>query len=197
MLFAYLARACTLEFVTDVLVLPQRQTALVAKQVATLAALAPGRVRLGVGIGWNAVEYDALGVDFRKRATRIEEQIELLRRLWTEPSVDHAGASDTVEAAGIAPLPPQPIPIWLGTATAPPALAASVDWPTVGSRCPMSSPARDSTRPGRSSAPRRPRRDAIPSRSGSRAASGCGRARRNECAIGWRAGATAVPVRSR
>ena len=122
-LFAYLARACTLEFVTDVLVLPQRQTALVAKQVATLGALAPGRVRLGVGIGWNAVEYDALGVDFRKRATRIEEQIELLRRLWTEPSVDHAGASDTIEAAGIAPLPPQPIPIWLGTATAPPALA--------------------------------------------------------------------------
>jgi probable F420-dependent oxidoreductase len=122
-LFAYLARSCGLELVTDVLVLPQRQTALVAKQVATLALLAPGRIRLGVGIGWNDVEYDALGIDFRRRAARMEEQIPLLRRLWTEPSVDHPGASEVVVAAGIAPLPPESIPIWIGCGTDPRALA--------------------------------------------------------------------------
>jgi probable F420-dependent oxidoreductase len=122
-LFAYLARACGLEFVTDVLVLPQRQTALVAKQVATLALLAPGRIRLGVGIGWNDVEYDALGIDFRGRAARMEEQIPLLRRLWTEPSVDHAGESEGVVAAGIAPLPHEPVPVWIGCGTDPRALA--------------------------------------------------------------------------
>jgi probable F420-dependent oxidoreductase len=122
-LFAYLARACRLEFVTDVLVLPQRQTAMVAKQVATLELLAPGRIRLGVGIGWNEVEYAALGIDFASRTARIEEQIALLRRLWTEATIDHAGASEIVEAAGIAPLPPQPIPIWIGSGANPRALA--------------------------------------------------------------------------
>jgi len=123
MLFAFLARECGLGFVTDVLVLPQRQTALVAKQVATLDLLAPGRLRLGVGIGWNAVEYDALGVDFSTRGPRIEEQIALLRRLWNEPAIDHSGLTDAIDAAGIAPRPLQSIPIWLGTATAPRALA--------------------------------------------------------------------------
>jgi probable F420-dependent oxidoreductase len=113
-LFASLVRVCSLEFVTDVLVLPQRQTALVAKQAATLALLAPDRLRLGVGIGWNSVEYDALGVDFATRAARIEEQIPLLRRLWTAASLDHAGPTDRVDAAGIAPLPPAPVPIWIG-----------------------------------------------------------------------------------
>jgi probable F420-dependent oxidoreductase len=116
-LFAYLARACRLEFVTDVLVLPQRQTALVAKQAATLEMLAPGRIRLGVGIGWNAVEYEALGVDFHSRAARLEEQIGLLRRLWTETSVNHSGAFDVVQAAGIAPLPSRVAPIWIGSGT--------------------------------------------------------------------------------
>lgn len=75
MLLAYIARSCSLELVTDVLVLPQRQSALVAKQVATLALLAPGRIRLGVGIGWNEVEYEALGMDLHSRAARMEEQI--------------------------------------------------------------------------------------------------------------------------
>jgi probable F420-dependent oxidoreductase len=114
-LFGYLARACQLELVTDVLVVPQRQTALLAKQVATLELLAPGRVRLGAGIGWNAVEYEALGIDFGTRAARLEEQILLLRRLWTNVSVDHVGASDVVHAAGIAPLPARPVPIWIGS----------------------------------------------------------------------------------
>ena len=115
MLFAYLARECALELVTDVLVLPQRQTALVAKQVATLAHLAPGRIRLGVGIGWNEVEYEALGIDFSIRATRLEEQIPLLRELFSSDSVDHAGATDVIPAAGILPRPPVPVPIWVGS----------------------------------------------------------------------------------
>jgi probable F420-dependent oxidoreductase len=116
-LFAYLARACRLELVTDVLVLPQRQTALVAKQAATLELLAPGRIRLGVGIGWNVVEYEALGVEFHSRAARLEEQIALLRRLWTEPTLNHSGTFDVVRSAGIAPLPPRPVPIWIGSGT--------------------------------------------------------------------------------
>ena len=99
------ARVLSLELVTDVLVAPQRQTALLAKQVATLAPLAPGRVRLGVGIGWNDVEYQALGVDFRRRAARMEEQIPLLRQLWTEPSVDHTGMTEVIDAAGLARSP--------------------------------------------------------------------------------------------
>jgi probable F420-dependent oxidoreductase len=122
-LFAYLARSCGLEFVTDVLVLPQRQTALVAKQVATLALLAPGRIRLGVGIGWNDVEYNALGVDFSRRARRYERQIELLRRLWSEPVIDGSVDNEHIRAAGIQPLPTTRIPIWLGSGPAPAALA--------------------------------------------------------------------------
>jgi probable F420-dependent oxidoreductase len=116
-LFAYLARSCSLELVTDVMVLPQRQTALVAKQVASLALLAPGRIRLGVGIGWNDVEYQALGIDFRRRAARMEEQIPLLRRLWSEASVDHVGETEVIDAAGLAPRPPTPVPIWIGCGT--------------------------------------------------------------------------------
>src|SRR4051794_31879086 len=76
---------------TGVLVLPQRPTALVAKQVAELDILCGGRMRLGIGIGWNRVEFEALGYDFRNRAARYEEQIEVLRRLWTEPMVDYTG----------------------------------------------------------------------------------------------------------
>ncbi len=117
MLFAYLARECRMELVTDILVLPQRQTALVAKQVATLQLLAPGRVRLGVGIGWNAVEYDALGVDFGSRAARMEEQIPLLRRLWAEAAITARVGSEVVDAAGIAPIPRQEVPIWIGCGT--------------------------------------------------------------------------------
>lgn len=122
-LFGYLLRECRLEFVTDVLVLPQRQTALVAKQAATLELLSPGRLRLGVGIGWNDVEYDALGQDFSTRAARVEEQVGLLRRLWTEETLVHTGATDRVDAAGIAPRPGRPIPLWLGCGADPRATA--------------------------------------------------------------------------
>jgi probable F420-dependent oxidoreductase len=113
-LFGFLLRECRLELVTDVLVLPQRQTALVAKQAATLELLSPGRLRLGLGIGWNDVEYEALGQRFPTRASRLEEQIALLRRLWTEETLDHDGATDRIDAAGIAPRPVHPIPLWLG-----------------------------------------------------------------------------------
>jgi probable F420-dependent oxidoreductase len=120
-MFGFLAGVTTtLELVTGVIILPQRQTALVAKQAAEVDLLSGGRLRLGVGIGWNAVEYEALGQDFGTRGKRSAEQIDLLRRLWTEPSVTFDGAFDKVTGAGLAPLPVQrPIPIWIGAASAP------------------------------------------------------------------------------
>jgi probable F420-dependent oxidoreductase len=115
-LFGYLAAATTsLELVTGVIILPQRQTVLVAKQAAEVDLLSAARFRLGVGIGWNKVEYEALGEDFATRGRRFEEQIELLRRLWTEQSVTFHGRFDHVTGAGLAPLPLQrPIPVWIG-----------------------------------------------------------------------------------
>jgi probable F420-dependent oxidoreductase len=119
-LYAFLAAHTGIDLATGVLVLPQRPTALVAKQAAELDVLSGGRVRLGVGIGWNPVEHEALGGDFATRAARYEEQIEVLRRLWTEPVVRFAGAHHRIDGAGINPLPVQrPIPIWLGGGTAP------------------------------------------------------------------------------
>jgi probable F420-dependent oxidoreductase len=115
----FLAAVTRLELVTGVLILPQRQTALVAKQAAELDLLAEGRLRLGVGIGWNHVEYEALGQDFRTRGKRLEEQIALLRRYWTERSVSYHGTWDSVTGAGIAPMPVQrPIPVWIGANSA-------------------------------------------------------------------------------
>jgi probable F420-dependent oxidoreductase len=114
-LFGYLAAITRLELVTGIIILPQRQTALVAKQAAEVDLLAEGRFRLGVGLGWNRVEYEALGKDFATRGRRSDEQVELLRRLWTEPSVTFRGADEVVTGAGLAPLPVQrPIPIWFG-----------------------------------------------------------------------------------
>jgi probable F420-dependent oxidoreductase len=113
-LFAFLAGVCDLDLITGVLVLPQRQTSLVAKQAAEVALLSGGRLRLGVGIGWNSVEYAALGRPMRDRGARLDEQIALLRALWTQRSVTFSGTGETVAAAGIAPLPAQPIPIWIG-----------------------------------------------------------------------------------
>ncbi len=102
------------------IILPQRQTALVAKQAAEVDLLSEGRLRLGVGIGWNAVEYEALGEDFCRRGKRSAEQITLLRRLWTEQTVTFDGDFDRVTGAGLAPLPVQrPIPVWIGAASAP------------------------------------------------------------------------------
>lgn len=115
-LFGFLAGCVPkLEVVTGVLILPQRQTALVAKQVAEVDVLNGGRTRVAVGTGWNAIEYEALGVEMRSRAPRLEEQIGLLRRLWTEPVVDFEGDFHRVDAAGINPLPTRrPVPIWIG-----------------------------------------------------------------------------------
>ena len=115
-LFGYLAGLTQqIELVTGVIILPQRQTALVAKQAAEIDVLSGGRLRLGVGIGWNEVEYQGLGEDFRNRGARMEEQIEVLRALWTQPVVNFAGRWHRIEAAGIKPLPiQQPIPIWIG-----------------------------------------------------------------------------------
>ncbi|CCM63841.1 MULTISPECIES: LLM class F420-dependent oxidoreductase [Candidatus Neomicrothrix] len=114
-LFAYLAgRSETLEFASGILILPQRQTALVAKQAADLAVLSGDRFRMGVGVGWNPVEYDALGEDFSTRGRRADEQIGLLRRYWSERTVSFAGRFDRVDRAGILPRPLQPVPVWIG-----------------------------------------------------------------------------------
>src|SRR3954451_2274066 len=113
-LFGYLAAITELELVTGIIILPQRQTALVAKQAAEVDLLAEGRFRLGVGLGWNAVEYEALGKEFTNRGVRMDEQIPLLRRLFNERAVTHHGRYEKVTGAGIAPLPVQrPIPIWI------------------------------------------------------------------------------------
>jgi probable F420-dependent oxidoreductase len=115
-LFGYLAALTTrLELVTGVIILPQRQTVLVAKQAAEVDVLSGGRMRLGVGIGWNEVEYEALNEDFHTRGQRLEEQVEVLRALWTQPVVTITGKWHTINEAGLNPLPVQrPIPIWFG-----------------------------------------------------------------------------------
>ncbi len=115
-LLSYLAGLTQqLELVTGVVILPQRQTALVAKQAASLDVLSGGRLRLGVGLGWNEVEYASLNENFHNRGKRMEEQVALLRRLWTEPLVTFEGKWHSIPDAGINPLPVQrPIPLWFG-----------------------------------------------------------------------------------
>jgi len=115
-LFSYLAGLTeSIEFVTGILILPQRQTALVAKQAAQIDFFSGGRLRIGVGVGWNEVEYEALNEDFSTRGKRSEEQVALLRELWTKPLVTFDGDYHTVPDAGLNPMPIQrPIPIWFG-----------------------------------------------------------------------------------
>jgi len=116
-LMAYLAALTTrLELTTAIIILPQRQTALVAKQAAEVDVLSGGRLRLGIGVGWNPVEYEALGEDFRTRGRRCEEQIEVLRLLWTQDVVTYSGRWHQISHAGLNPRPIQrPIPIWIGS----------------------------------------------------------------------------------
>jgi probable F420-dependent oxidoreductase len=115
-LLAYLAaitRRITLA--TGILILPQRQTVLVAKQAAQIDVLSGGRLRLGIGVGWNAVEYEALNETFENRGRRAAEQVEVLRALWTQPLVDFRGKFHRITFAGLNPMPIQrPIPIWFG-----------------------------------------------------------------------------------
>jgi len=115
-LFSYLAGLTKqLELVTGILILPQRQTVLVAKQAAALDVLSGGRLRLGIGIGWNPVEYEGLGADFKNRGSRSEEQVEVLRKLWTTELITFEGRWHKITDAGIKPLPVQrPIPVWFG-----------------------------------------------------------------------------------
>jgi probable F420-dependent oxidoreductase len=115
-LYGFLAAVTTrLELVTAVVILPQRQTALVAKQAAEVDVLSGGRLRLGVGVGWNEVEYQALNENFRDRGARSEEQIALLRALWADTAISFTGRWHTVDNAGLNPLPPRrSIPIWIG-----------------------------------------------------------------------------------
>ena len=114
-MFGYLAGITErIGFATGVLILPQRQTAMVARQATDVDLLSGGRLRLGVGVGWSHVEYEALGQEFATRGTRQEEQIELLRRLFTEPVVDFSGRFDRIDRAALLPKPARPIPIWIG-----------------------------------------------------------------------------------
>ncbi|HEX5166107.1 MAG TPA: LLM class F420-dependent oxidoreductase, partial [Thermomicrobiales bacterium] len=115
-LFGYLAAATPgLELVTGVVILPQRQTALVAKQAAAIDVLTGGKLRLGVGVGWNDVEYTVLNENFNNRGRRFEEQIEVLRALWTDEVIDFKGRYHTIPEAGLNPMPVQrPIPLWIG-----------------------------------------------------------------------------------
>ena len=120
-ILAYVAAVTkAIELVPSVIVTPARQTVLLAKQAATLDALSGGHVRLGIGVGGSSAEYGALGADFHTRGARIEEQIDLMRLLWTQETVEFAGRWDTVEGAGLNPLPVQrPIPIWIGASGVP------------------------------------------------------------------------------
>jgi len=115
-LFGFLAAATRrVELATGIVILPQRQTALVAKQAAAVDVLSGGRLRLGVGVGWNPVEFEALGEDFTTRGRRVEEQVEVMRQLWTRELVTFKGAYHQISDAGLNPLPVQrPIPVWMG-----------------------------------------------------------------------------------
>ena len=114
-LYGYLAGLTSrIGLATGVLVLPQRQTALVAKQAAEIDILSGGRLRLGVGVGWNFVEYEALNEDFSNRGRRQEEQVEVMRALWREPVVDYTGRWHRIDRAGLLPLPSRQIPVWFG-----------------------------------------------------------------------------------
>jgi len=115
MLFAFLAAITErIEFSTGILIAPQRQTALLAKQAAELAILSGDRFRLALGLGWNHVEFEALGETFWNRGRRVEEQVEVMRRLWSEDVVDFSGSWHRIDRAGLAPRPAKPIPIWFG-----------------------------------------------------------------------------------
>jgi probable F420-dependent oxidoreductase len=119
-LYGYLAAITNLELVTGVIILPQRQTVLVAKQAAEVDILTGGRFRLGVGVGWNEVEYEALNENFTNRGRREEEQIEVMRLLWTQESVTFKGKWHSIPGAGLKPRPiQQPIPVWIGGRTDP------------------------------------------------------------------------------
>ena len=114
-LFGYLAGlTSSIEMCTGVLILPQRQTALVAKQAAEVDVLSGGRLRLGVGTGWNWVEYDSLAVPYKQRGKRMDEQVEVLRELWKAKTIDFSGDYHRIERAGILPSPTRSIPIWFG-----------------------------------------------------------------------------------
>jgi probable F420-dependent oxidoreductase len=150
-LFSHLAAITrSIEFVTSVLVLAQRQTALVAKQVATVDRLSGGRMNLAVGVGWNHAEYEAMGCEFADRTDRLDEQVSVLRRLLHEPLVTFDGRFHTLDRVGINPLPDRTIPIWMGTGGSDaalrrvvrsadgwmPLLLPGVDRHTVGERVP-------------------------------------------------------------
>lgn len=126
-MFAHLAAITErIEFATGVIILPQRQTLLVSRQAADVDLLSGGRLRLGVGVGWNFVEYEALGEDFATRGRRADEQIELIRRYWQGGPVTHDGDFDTADRIALNPVPTRQIPVWVG-GFSPPAFRRGVE----------------------------------------------------------------------
>jgi probable F420-dependent oxidoreductase len=122
-LFSHLAGVTsTIEFVSSVIVLPQRQAPLVAKQIATVDRLSGQRLNVAMGVGWNRAEYEALGVDFSKRTAIIEEQFEVIRQLLSKPVVHFDGQFHQLDRVGINPLPDRRIPLWMGSGAAEPVL---------------------------------------------------------------------------
>ena len=138
-LFGYLAGCTTkLGFSTGVLILPQRQTVLVAKQAACLDVLCGGRFRLGIGVGWNEVEFTGLNENFHNRGRRSEEQVQVMQALWAEPHVTFKGSWHTIEDAGINPRPGLAAGCRCGSAAITSApWSASPNWATAGCRTPI------------------------------------------------------------
>ncbi len=117
-LFGFLAGVTTtIEFETAIIILPQRQTVLAAKQAAEVDILSGGRLRLGIGTGWNPVEYEGLGIPWEGRGARFDDQISLMRQLWSEPVLDVTTSHHRIDRAGILPRPRRPIPLWFGGST--------------------------------------------------------------------------------
>lgn len=114
-LLGYLAALTkTIELTTGIIILPQRQTALVAKQAAEVDLWSEGRLRLGLGVGWNPFEYRALNEDFSTRGRRMDDQIDALRTLWSENIVEVSVGNESISGGGLNPLPERQIPIWIG-----------------------------------------------------------------------------------
>jgi probable F420-dependent oxidoreductase len=196
-LFGFLAAVTRrIELATGVLILPQRQTALVAKQAAEVDVLSGGRLRLGIGVGWNPVEFEALGEDIKNRGRRVEEQLEVMRLLWTRELVTYAGRWHRVPDAGINPLPVRrPVPVWMG-GESPAVLRRAARLATAGSRSRPSARGPRRRRPWTGSSARSARRAGIPPPSASRGAWPWPACRRISARRSWPPGATCAASRT-
>jgi probable F420-dependent oxidoreductase len=115
-LYSYLAAVTErIHFISSIIILPEWPTAIVAKQAAELQFFSRGRFELGIGISWSEPEYKAMGQNIKNRGRRVEEQVDVLRKLWSEPFVTFEGKYHSFDNIGLNRLPAQPIPVWFGT----------------------------------------------------------------------------------